>query len=41
MICQTPLTFLNHVFTIGRQITEAIRLHMDVSKKEAEARASG
>ncbi len=39
MIFQEPMTSLNPVYTIGKQITEAIRLHMNVSKKEAEARA--
>ena len=39
MIFQEPMTSLNPVFTIGQQITEAIRLHMKVSKKEAEERA--
>ena len=39
MIFQEPMTSLNPVFTIGRQLTEAITLHMKVSKKEAEARA--
>ena len=39
MIFQEPMTSLNPVFTIGHQLTEAIRIHMNVSKKEAEARA--
>ena len=39
MIFQDPLTSLNPVFTIGSQITESIRTHMHLSKKEAEARA--
>lgn len=39
MIFQEPMTSLNPVFTIGTQITEAIRLHMKVSRAEAEARA--
>ena len=39
MIFQEPMTSLNPVFTIGRQIEESIRLHMGLSKKDAEARA--
>ena len=35
MIFQDPLTSLNPVFTIGSQITESIRIHMHLSKKEA------
>lgn len=35
MIFQDPLSSLNPVFTIGSQITEAILLHQDVSKKKA------
>lgn len=36
MIFQEPLTSLNPVFTIGSQISEAIRLHQNVSKQEAK-----
>lgn len=39
MIFQEPMTSLNPVYTCGNQIVETIRLHQDVSKKEAEARA--
>ncbi|MCM1174971.1 MAG: ABC transporter ATP-binding protein [Blautia sp.] len=39
MIFQDPLTSLNPVFTVGNQITESIRKHMDLSKEEARARA--
>ena len=39
MIFQEPMTSLNPVYTIGKQITESIRLHMGLSKKDAEARA--
>ncbi len=39
MIFQEPMTSLNPVYTIGEQITEAIRLHLKLSKKDAEARA--
>lgn len=37
-IFQDPLTYLNPVHTIGRQIGETVRLHMGVSKKEAHER---
>ena len=39
MIFQEPMTSLNPVFTVGRQITEAIMLHKKVSKREAVAAA--
>lgn len=39
MIFQDALSSLNPVFTIGSQITEAIRLHEKISKKEAKSRA--
>jgi peptide/nickel transport system ATP-binding protein len=39
MIFQEPMTALNPVFSIGAQITEVIRLHMDVSKQAATERA--
>ena len=39
MIFQEPMTSLNPVYTIGQQITESIRLHMHLSRKDAEARA--
>ena len=39
MIFQDPLTSLNPVFTIGSQITESIRIHMHLPKKEAGERA--
>jgi peptide/nickel transport system ATP-binding protein len=38
-IFQDPLTSLNPLYTIGRQITETIRTHMDVSQSEALKRA--
>src|SRR5919205_55376 len=39
MIFQDPMTSLNPVHTIGRQLVEAILLHRDVTKKTARARA--
>jgi peptide/nickel transport system ATP-binding protein len=39
MIFQEPMTSLNPVFTVGHQIEEAIRLHQDVPRSEARARA--
>ncbi|MDQ3778658.1 MAG: ABC transporter ATP-binding protein, partial [Actinomycetota bacterium] len=39
MIFQDPMTSLNPVHTIGRQLVEAIQLHRDVTKKQARARA--
>lgn len=38
MIFQEPMTSLNPVFTCKDQIMEAILLHQDVTKKEAERR---
>jgi peptide/nickel transport system ATP-binding protein len=39
MIFQDPMTSLNPVYTIGKQLEEAILLHRDVTKKEARARS--
>jgi ABC-type glutathione transport system ATPase component len=39
MIFQEPMTSLNPVFTVGRQLTEHIRVHKGLSKAEAETRA--
>lgn len=39
MIFQDPLTSLNPVFTIGNQITESIRTHMNLSREAAAERA--
>ncbi|MDA8355250.1 MAG: ABC transporter ATP-binding protein [Actinomycetota bacterium] len=37
MIFQDPMTALNPVMRIGRQITESLRLHLDVDRAEARA----
>ncbi|HEU5278210.1 MAG TPA: ABC transporter ATP-binding protein [Gaiellaceae bacterium] len=39
MIFQDPMTSLNPVLTIGRQIRETLETHFDMSRKQAEARA--
>jgi peptide/nickel transport system ATP-binding protein len=39
MIFQDPLTSLNPIYTIARQLVETIRTHMDVSEADARARA--
>jgi peptide/nickel transport system ATP-binding protein len=39
MIFQDPMTSLNPVHSIGRQLVEAVMLHNDVSRKEARSRA--
>jgi peptide/nickel transport system ATP-binding protein len=38
-IFQDPLTSLNPLYTIGRQLTETIRTHLPASEEEARARA--
>jgi oligopeptide transport system ATP-binding protein len=38
MIFQDPMTSLNPVLTIGRQIGEALELHLGMDKKQARAR---
>ena len=38
MIFQEPMTSLNPVFTVGRQIEEAVKQHLKVNKREARDR---
>jgi oligopeptide transport system ATP-binding protein len=40
MIFQDPMTSLNPVLTIGRQIREALETHFGMNRKDAEARAA-
>lgn len=40
MIFQDPMTSLNPVLTIGRQITESLELHLKLSRREAQNRAA-
>ncbi len=39
MVFQDPMTSLNPVHSIGKQLVEAVMLHRDVSKKQARLRA--
>ena len=39
MIFQNPMTALNPVLTIGRQMTEMLTLHLKMTQEQAEARA--
>lgn len=38
MIFQEPMTSLNPVFTVGNQISEMLRLHLNLSRKDARDR---
>lgn len=40
MIFQDPMTSLNPVLTIGRQLTEPLQLHLGMNKTQAEERAA-
>ncbi len=40
-IFQDPLTSLNPLYTVGRQLTETIRTHLDMSEAAAQDRAIG
>jgi peptide/nickel transport system ATP-binding protein len=40
MVFQEPMTSLNPVFKIGAQVAEAVRIHQNVSKKQAWKRAA-
>ena len=40
MVFQDPMTSLNPVLTIGRQLTEALELHMGMNKQQARQRAA-
>src|SRR5690606_1414373 len=39
IVFQEPHTALNPIRTVGRQIAESVRIHTDVSRREARARA--
>ncbi|CAN5291164.1 ABC transporter ATP-binding protein [soil metagenome] len=39
MVFQDPMTSLNPVLTVGRQITESLTTHLDMTKKQAQAHA--
>jgi oligopeptide/dipeptide ABC transporter ATP-binding protein len=39
MIFQEPMTSLNPVLTIGRQLTEGLEIHLKMSQEQAQARA--
>jgi oligopeptide transport system ATP-binding protein len=40
MVFQDPMSSLNPVLTIGRQLREPLQTHFDMGRKEAEARAA-
>jgi oligopeptide transport system ATP-binding protein len=40
MVFQDPMTSLNPVLTIGRQITEALKLHLGMDNEQARVRAA-
>ena len=40
MVFQEPMTSLNPVLTVGRQLTETVELHQNMNKSESRARAS-
>jgi oligopeptide/dipeptide ABC transporter ATP-binding protein len=40
MVFQEPMTSLNPVLTIGRQLTEGLELHLKMSKGDARSRAA-
>jgi oligopeptide transport system ATP-binding protein len=40
MVFQEPMTSLNPVLTIGRQLTESLELHLRMNKQQARNRAS-
>jgi oligopeptide/dipeptide ABC transporter ATP-binding protein len=39
MVFQEPMTSLNPVLTIGRQLTEGLEIHLGMSREQAQARA--
>jgi oligopeptide transport system ATP-binding protein len=40
MVFQDPMTSLNPVLTVGRQITEALKLHLGMDNEQARSRAA-
>src|SRR5512134_3287952 len=40
MVFQDPMTSLNPVLTVGRQLTEPLILHLGMTRKQAEDRAA-
>ena len=40
MVFQEPMTSLNPVLTIGRQLTETLELHLGMSKEQSRSRAA-